>query len=311
MHPKVSVILPVFNGEKFVEQAIQSVLDQTFPDFELIVVDDGSIDGTIDIVQSFADSRIRLIRHEANRGLGASRNSALEAAKGEWVTLLDADDAWHKSRLSKLLQVIENRSNAFIADDLMICFSRKDGAFVPYTTEFTRRGLKKMPPVFPATADMLIKPGLGPIKPMFPTDVVRKYNLRYLETVTWGEDLEFEFQLFRCGLRLYLLNEPLYYYRVVPGSLSTNPNRIRDELEVYKRLLAMEGLDEPTRQAINERYRKQLVYLPFAAALKEKRWAEAVSRGIRSPKVIFWLLHRLPTWISRRWHAWRVGGAFR
>lgn len=88
---KISVILPVFNNEKYIRKAIESVLNQTFKDFELIIVNDGSTDGTLDIIKSFDDSRIRLISQE-NRGPGAARNKALEIAGGDYVMYLDSDD---------------------------------------------------------------------------------------------------------------------------------------------------------------------------------------------------------------------------
>lgn len=91
MTAKVSVILPVFNGERYIRKAIESVLNQTLTDFELIIVNDGSTDNTLNIINEFEDSRIVLISQE-NLGPGAARNSALEKATGEYVMYLDADD---------------------------------------------------------------------------------------------------------------------------------------------------------------------------------------------------------------------------
>ena len=88
---RISVILPVYNGEKFIVKAIDSVLSQTFTDFELIVVNDGSTDSTLDIINGYDDERIKLI-NQSNQGPGASRNSALEIATGEYVMFLDSDD---------------------------------------------------------------------------------------------------------------------------------------------------------------------------------------------------------------------------
>lgn len=87
----ISIVMPVYNGEKFLESAIQSVLAQTYPHWELIVVDDGSRDGSAGIIHSFQDERIRYIYQE-NRGQAAALNTGLDAARGEYVTTLDADD---------------------------------------------------------------------------------------------------------------------------------------------------------------------------------------------------------------------------
>ena len=88
---KISVILPVFNGEKYIEKSIESVLAQTFTDFELIIVNDGSTDDSLDIINSFTDERIKLI-NQSNQGPGAARNNALKIASGEYIMYLDSDD---------------------------------------------------------------------------------------------------------------------------------------------------------------------------------------------------------------------------
>jgi glycosyltransferase involved in cell wall biosynthesis len=94
----VSVVIPVFNGEHFIGDAIQSALDQTFRDFEIIVVDDGSTDGTERIVRQFSGA-LSYHRQE-NSGVGAARNLGVALAKGEWIAFLDADDIWYPQKLS-------------------------------------------------------------------------------------------------------------------------------------------------------------------------------------------------------------------
>lgn len=89
--PKISVILPTFNSEKYIKKAIISVLNQSFNDFELIIVNDGSTDSTLNIIQEFNDSRIKLI-NQTNQGPGKSRNIALKHAKGDYILYLDSDD---------------------------------------------------------------------------------------------------------------------------------------------------------------------------------------------------------------------------
>jgi glycosyltransferase involved in cell wall biosynthesis len=97
--PIVSVVMPVHNVEKFVAQAMQSVLAQTFTDFELIIVDDGGQDGSVAICESLADHRTRIISQQ-NRGLAGARNTGIAAARGEFVALIDSDDAWTPDKLA-------------------------------------------------------------------------------------------------------------------------------------------------------------------------------------------------------------------
>src|SRR5688572_2890462 len=94
MVPRVSVVIPVFNRPLAVLQAIESVLAQTVQDFELIVVDDGSDDGTPDTLAGLTDPRIRIVRHPQRRGGSAARNTGIRAAAADYVAFLDSDDEW-------------------------------------------------------------------------------------------------------------------------------------------------------------------------------------------------------------------------
>lgn len=101
----ISIIMAAYNAEKTIEQAINSVLNQTYPNFELLVVNDCSKDGTVELVKEMAakDSRLRLISNVKNSGVSYTRKHGLEEAKGSWIAILDSDDAWApeswKSRL--------------------------------------------------------------------------------------------------------------------------------------------------------------------------------------------------------------------
>lgn len=105
-HARVTAIIPTYNYAHFVGDAIQSVLGQTFPDWELIVVDDGSTDNTADVVASFQDSRIRYI-YQDNRGNAAARNTALKLARGEYIAFLDADDLWLPQKLERQVEALD------------------------------------------------------------------------------------------------------------------------------------------------------------------------------------------------------------
>jgi glycosyltransferase involved in cell wall biosynthesis len=115
--PKVSIVIPVFNGERFIRAAIESALTQTFTDFEIIVVDDGSVDQTATIVRQFSD-RIVYYRQE-NRGAGPARNLGVSRATGEWIAFLDADDVWYPHKLAVQLEgAVMNPARAFLYCDM-------------------------------------------------------------------------------------------------------------------------------------------------------------------------------------------------
>lgn len=108
IRPKVTVMMTVFNAQRFLFKAVISILKQTFEDFELLIVDDASTDSSVDIVCSFRDSRIRLIRNPQNKGVAFSRKRALTEAQGEYVAVLDADDEAMPTRLAREVEYLDN-----------------------------------------------------------------------------------------------------------------------------------------------------------------------------------------------------------
>lgn len=121
--PKVSVITPVYNVEAYLRQCLDSVLNQTLRDIEIICVDDGSTDGSAAILEEYAakDSRIKVVKQE-NAGAGAARNAGLSVAKGEWLSILDADDEFSPNMLSEMVEAGERNSA-----DVVACTMVKDG----------------------------------------------------------------------------------------------------------------------------------------------------------------------------------------
>jgi glycosyltransferase involved in cell wall biosynthesis len=113
--PTVSVIIPAYNQANYLGEAIQSVLDQTYPDFELIVVNDASPDHTSEVVAQFNDPRLKYIIHEKNKKLSAARNTGIRASKGELIALLDADDRYSPEKLSKTVAFMLQRPEVGVA----------------------------------------------------------------------------------------------------------------------------------------------------------------------------------------------------
>ena len=108
--PKVSVVLPTHNRGHLLRRAIESVLRQTYEDFELIVVDDASVDDTEDVVMSIQDPRLKFIQHDVNRGGGAARNTGVQMARGELIAFQDSDDEWFPSKLKIQTGIMERAS---------------------------------------------------------------------------------------------------------------------------------------------------------------------------------------------------------
>ncbi|HVF67307.1 MAG TPA: glycosyltransferase [Pyrinomonadaceae bacterium] len=109
INPRVSVLLPVYQGERYLREAVDSILNQTFNDFEFIIIDDASTDGSAEIIGSYGDPRIRFVRNDANLGLTATLNAGLELARGEYVARMDQDDVSLPERLSRQVAFMDSR----------------------------------------------------------------------------------------------------------------------------------------------------------------------------------------------------------
>ena len=117
--PRVSVVIPLYQTERYIREAVQSVLAQTFDDFELLVIDDGSSDRGPAIVRNFADTRIRLVTQQ-NRGLAGARNTGIRESIGAYIAFLDADDRWHPEKLARHVALLDARPDV----GLTYCGSR-------------------------------------------------------------------------------------------------------------------------------------------------------------------------------------------
>ena len=113
MSDLVSIIMPSYNTAEYIGESIKSVLNQTYSNWELIIVDDCSNDNTDEIVASFNDERIKYIKNEKNSGAAISRNRALREAKGKWIAFLDSDDLWMPEKLEKQISFMENNGYSF------------------------------------------------------------------------------------------------------------------------------------------------------------------------------------------------------
>jgi glycosyltransferase involved in cell wall biosynthesis len=221
--PLVSVIVPAYNAARFLPESLPSVLAQTWADFELIVVNDGSTDATEACVESFDDARIRLVS-QANRGLAGARNGGIRVARGAFIALLDADDLWHPEKLFR--HVGHLRANPTVGVSYSAsAFMDDDGRDMhlmqsPKLRGVTPRDVFLRNPVGNGSAPVIRRRVLDDIAFAAPTGV--EGELWYFdERFRQSEDIE-------CWLRIALsthwafegLAEPLTRYRVNAGGLS-------------------------------------------------------------------------------------------
>ncbi len=135
--PKVSVIMPAYNAEKYIKEAIDSILNQTFKDFEFIIIDDGSTDGTKEIISSYQESRIKLLENDKNLGLVGSLNKGLQIARGEYIARMDADDIALPERLEKQVDFLDKNQDIVLVGSWIDSFDEesKDHFIVEFASD--------------------------------------------------------------------------------------------------------------------------------------------------------------------------------
>jgi glycosyltransferase involved in cell wall biosynthesis len=202
--PVVTVILPAYNAERYVSESIQSVLDQTYTCWELIIINDGSTDKTRDIISTFDDERIQVIEQE-NRGVSAARNEGLSSAKGKYITFLDADDVLPPNSLEVRASYLELNKNIDLVDGKIIV---KDA------------GMKNTVRIYDPYYTGLLLPRLAALDRrvffnvcyMFKKEILD--DILFVENMTHAEDLLFYTELAsKCPVQYGFISEFIYCYR--------------------------------------------------------------------------------------------------
>ena len=302
---RVSVVVPCFNAEKYIEETLASVLAQTRPPDEIIVVDDGSTDESAAIAEGLG-RRIRVVR-QANAGESRARNRGIDEATGDWVAFLDSDDVWMPDKLSRQLQACAS------TPDVICCHTGVtfdfDGTLVAHETA------PELEAGDYSVANMLLRFMVHPSSAI----VRRSSPARFAEWTRDGEDLLYFADLSRLGSFLYL-PEPLVRYRKHTASQSADPsNIVRNrasclqwldmnsaglspaEIEAL-RMLLLEDLVDRMRvfkwQRAWDRYWPIRRFLedhlgdrPGPADLRERIW----------PPVVYRFKDRFDRWTARRW----------
>ena len=213
--PIFSVIIPTYNRESVIERAVQSVFSQTLNDFEIIIVDDGSVDETRSILSAITDKRVRSIFQE-NGGAPKARNKGIDEARGRYAAFLDSDDEFLPDHLANALPVLEQGTK-----------------YCTYTQIITDRGngvtFLKPPRALREDEDIadyyLCDRGFVPTSTLIvPAKLARE--VKYDERMTAGNDVEFSIRLVRAGAKLVMLDSPgaVWHDTGVPDRLSSRDN---------------------------------------------------------------------------------------
>ncbi|SFL33228.1 glycosyltransferase family 2 protein [Proteiniphilum acetatigenes] len=213
---EVSVVMSAYNVEKYVSEAVESVLKQSFPDFEFIIVDDGSTDNTLSIIRSFKDKRIKVI--ENRHDFIGSLNLGMKAATGKYVARMDADDIMHIDRLRIEYTALEENP------DITVCTSwiSPFGEDIPKgTVNRTISGIIKSPLLYLLRNNLFFNP-----TSMMRGDFLRENTLKY-EYYDFAEDYKWWIEMAKAGAVFYIEPQSLLYYRVSDSQVT---RRYKDKM---------------------------------------------------------------------------------
>lgn len=227
-HPKISVVMSVHNGEAYLREAVESILFQSFREFEFIVVDDGSVDGTGKILSSYKDKRLRIVRQE-NRGLTASLNRAIRLARGDFIARQDADDISMPDRLGTLAELLETDSEVGLTGSYVIFIDSSGREFgrwgMPVDHETIRDAMKEYNPICHGAS-------------MFRKRCSEEIG-NYREKFRYAQDFDF---FLRISSRNRVRNVGQFLYKWRRGEHTVSRKKLASQLEYH--LLAQKFSDE-------------------------------------------------------------------
>lgn len=221
--PKISVVMPVYNAEKYLREAIDSIFLQTITDYELILIDDGSTDGSAQIIQSIEDPRLRFFHNGKNEGIVATLNKGIMLARGKYIAIMHADDVSFPQRLEKQAQLLDADINvAMVAVKTLLIdsFGNEKGYWREDFSAVTADQIRKLLPI----TNCISHPSV-----MIRRSVAEMYQYNPKQYAT--EDYDLWLRLSADGQRIEKLDEVLLKYRVHPATIT-----VRTSSDIYKEL---------------------------------------------------------------------------
>lgn len=220
----VSIIMPNYNSAEYIAETIESVLNQTYDNWELIISDDCSTDGSIEIINNYNDSRIKLLINKENSGAAISRNNAIDVAKGKYIAFLDSDDLWNKEKLSKHLSFMSEGGHAFSCTSYSVVKgdNQEVSVFAPKKDKYTYKNILKHCYIGCSTV-IYDSEKLG--KVYMPTNAEKR------------EDFACWLQILKTGVDVVCFHKNLTTYKVHQDSVSTKKTKmVKYQWRVYRKI---------------------------------------------------------------------------
>ncbi|MDP4088145.1 MAG: glycosyltransferase family 2 protein [Bacillota bacterium] len=273
METLVSVVIPAYNCEKYIKETLYSVINQSYKNIEVLVIDDGSKDNTGEAVKELMreDNRIRYL-HKDNEGVSKARNMGIIEAKGQYIAFLDSDDLWNKEKLRLQMDRITETD--------------ADACYCGYTNWYEDSGLKVNSPIKYSEGNIIFKYLKIETWPQTSTwlikkDLLMRHSLQFTPGCSWGEDFEFFAKVISLG-KVAAASGFLTLYRIRnTGALSNFSLNYLKELDVWKRLMLWLKENEQAIGVNTGRIIKQIEHYRIPKTVIEVLWIASSDEELR------------------------------
>lgn len=262
MNCSISIIIPVYNVEKYIYRCISSILNQTFSDFELLLIDDGSTDNSLAVCEEFAKKDYRVhVFHKENGGVSSARNVGLDHAKGKYVTFIDSDDYIGSSWLSSFM---ENNDEDLIIQGYTLCNNGNESFVKLDSSAYDATNLDQ---ALVKLECMPMSPIRIPWNKLFKRELIDKGNCRFEKNMSLGEDFLFNINYLDNCKTIRMIDNIDYYYQVLPTGLNKKKYSLSQLYDWNMRIIrATEEYSAIQKNCVFQKIMKSRIY-PFLTEL--------------------------------------------
>ncbi|MCZ2225085.1 MAG: glycosyltransferase [Chitinophagales bacterium] len=287
MNVETSIIIPCYNAEKYIAEAIQSVLDQTYINWELIIIDDGSKDSSSKIIAKFLNDNRISFHQQTNSGVSSARNNGLKIAQGNYITYLDADDVWFKDNLKEKVNYLRNNAIDVVYSSYEVINEKSESI-----SKISDKA------IYPTLKDILLQKGnysTAPSGLVIKKEVLHKIG-GFDTNLSNNADQDIWIRILFNNYKIALIEKPLWKYRIHENNMSNNISLLeKDSLYMFKKVA--------TNNMFGSFWFKQKCYSKLYLMLAGSWWKEGNNqlRGgyfiflafINYPFIILTLLQKL------------------
>lgn len=242
---KISVIVPVYNSALYLRECVDSILQQSFDDFELLLVDDGSSDGSSNICDEYAvlDNRVKVF-HKKNEGVSIARNVGLDSACGEWIVFADSDDFFLPCAFAEMVENVEKSKSDILLGESKVL---KQGLLIDY--KIFEQSVEKND-----ILKTINHPALWSY--IFRASIIQEKRIRFIPHLAYSEDCVFLYSVAVCAKQIHFLKKFVYVYRQNDFSVCKSTNGLRKAEHQFKAAFEMEKL--MNKESLNDEERRQI-----------------------------------------------------